>query len=147
MLLNKLKLNDLWDNQLSANRKFYQATINNRLKNYFREQWIESAKCSNKGLNYLELSLFNCERKPYLNFIMNDRSVNKMLKIRTGNHTLSTEVDRYRNRKTYEECICQACDTNRIEDLYHVFVECPKYSKFRLDSNFYWTAKNQNFIT
>ena len=116
-LLHKLKLSDLWDNQLNANKLHYQKMINNRLVDYFRELWIDSAKSSNKGMNYLELSLFNCDRKPYLNLIMNDRSVNKMLKIRTGNHRLSTKIDRYRNRKTYEECICEACDTNKIEDL------------------------------
>ena len=38
--------------------------------------------------------------RDYLNLIMNDRSVNKMLKIRIGNHTLSSEIDRCRNRKT-----------------------------------------------
>ena len=53
------------------------------------------------------------------------------LKLRTGNHTLSTEVDRYRSRKTYEECICNACDLNQIEDLHHVIVECPKYNEIR----------------
>ena len=38
--------------------------------------------------------------RDYPNLIMNDRSVNKMLKIRIGNHTLSSEIDRCRNRKT-----------------------------------------------
>ena len=32
---------------------------------------------------------------------------------------------------SYEECICEACDTNNIEGLYHVFVECPKYTEHR----------------
>ena len=59
------------------------------------------------------------------------RSVNKMLKLRTGNHTLSTEIDRYCNRKAYEECICKACDENKIEDLYHVIVECSSYADIR----------------
>ena len=57
----------------------------------------------------------NCEMKNYLNLVVNDQSVSKMLNIRTGNHTLSVEIDRYRNRKTYEECICKSCDEEKIE--------------------------------
>ncbi len=141
-LLEELKLNELWDDQTNANKLKFQQIITTRIKDYFREKWIDSAKESKKGLNYLELSLFNCEIKSYLNLIIDDKSVNKMLKLRTGNHTLQTEVDRYRNKKAYEECICKACEDNKIEDLYHVIVECPKYLKIRVDKiNFVLNCK------
>ena len=132
-LLEELKLEALWTNRNNYDQHSYKVIINTRLKEYFREQWIESAKHSHKGLDYLELSLFDCEMKKYLNFIVNDQSVLKMLKIRTGNHTLSVEIDRYRNRKAYEECICKSCDEEKIEDLYHVIVECPKYNRMRIN--------------
>ena len=54
-----------------------------------------------------------------------------MLKIRTGNHSLSIEIDRYKNRKTYEECICKSCKEQEIEDLYHVVVKCNGYEEMR----------------
>ena len=76
--------------------------------------------------------MFNCDIKPYLNFIMKDGSVLNMLKLRTGNHKLSIEVDRYRNRKAYNECICSACNTGEIEDIYHVLVKCSEYLDIRL---------------
>ena len=98
-LMYKLRLEELWINQHKIEKNIYKKSIDIRLTEYFREEWINSAKHSRKGLNYLELSRFNCKLKPYLNFIANDKSVEDMLKIRTGNHSLSTEIDRYRNRK------------------------------------------------
>ena len=69
----------------------------------------------------------------YLNSVpgLNDKSIGHILKLRTGNHTLSVEVDRYQNRKTYDECICNSCDKQEIEDLFHVLVVCPKFSDLR----------------
>ena len=130
-LLQELNLENLWMNQDKENAVNYKFIINTRLKEYFREQWIQSAKHSHKGLNYLELALFNSELKSYLNLIINDQSVLNMLKLRTGNHTLSVEIDRYRNRKTYEECICNLCNYGNIEDIYHVIVICPRYDQMR----------------
>ena len=130
-LLYDLRLGKIWENQNDNNSNNFNITIKSRLNAYFREQWIKSAKHSHKGLDYLELAAFDCHMKPYLNFVMKDKSVISMLKLRTGNHKLSIEIDRYRNRKAYNECICQACDTGKLEDIYHVMVECPKYSDMR----------------
>ena len=54
-----------------------------------------------------------------------------MLKIRTGNHTLSVETDRYKNRKTYQECVCKSCKEQEIEDVHHVIVKCDGYKEMR----------------
>ena len=137
-LLHELKLEKLWENQSNDEKLNYNSIIKTRLTEHFREQWIKSAKHSHKGLDYLELTLFNCDMKSYLNFIMEDKSVLSMLKLRTGNHKLSIEIDRYRNRKAYQECIWNACNIEKIEDIYHVLVECPKYSDLR--------SKKLNFL-
>ena len=78
---------------------------------------------------YLELSRFEPNIKAYLNFIVSDKSVGyrPMLQVRTGNHTLAVEIDRYQNRNTYEECICNSCKQQDIEDLFHVIVKCKGY--------------------
>ena len=133
-LLYELKLEDLWTNQSTidkSNYKRHQIVVNIRLMEHFREVWIKSAKHSHKGLDYLELSMFNSEMKPYLNFIINDKSIIQMLKLRSGNHTLSVETDRYRNRRSYNERICNLCNTQKIQDVFHVIVECPKFEKQR----------------
>ena len=82
-------------------------------------------KNSHKGLDYLELSQFDCNIKMYLNFIMNDKSVLQMLKIRTANHTLAVETDRHGHRRDYEDRICNLCNTDDVQDLFHVIVKCP----------------------
>ena len=133
-LLYELKLEQLWRNQENINKqniKNYKWIIKTRLKDHFRELWIKSASHSHKGLEYLELARFDCDIKPYLNFITCDKSVIQMLKLRTGNHTLSVEIDRYQNRKMYNERLCTLCDTQNIQDLYHVIIQCPKFNKSR----------------
>ena len=134
-LLHELKLEQLWLNQDNIDRNNYKVhkwTVKTRLIDYFREQWINSARNSHRGLDYLELSRFNCEIKPYLNWITCDRSIIQMLKLRIGNHVLSVETDRYKNRKLYNERLCNLCNTHKVQDLYHVFVECPKFIDTRL---------------
>ena len=130
-LLYKLKLEDFWTQQDDAKRTTWKLHINKRITEYFREEWINSAKHSHKGNNYLELARFEPHLKDYLNFVVKDKSVGYMLKIRTGNHTLAVEIDRYKNRKTYEECICKSCKQQEIEDLYHVIVKCQGYNELR----------------
>ena len=105
--------------------------INIRLTEHFREIWIKTAKQSHKGLDYLQLSMFNYEMKDY---IMNDKSIIQMLKIRTGNHTLAVEIYRYGNRREYDERICNQCDMHKNQDLYHVIIECPKFSEQRSEN-------------
>ena len=41
------------------------------------------------------------------------------------------EIDRYKNRKIYEECICKSCNGQEIEDLHHVIVKCKGYLELR----------------
>ena len=130
-MLCDLKLEDLWSNQVTHEKNNYKQKIDTRLKEYFREKWITSAKLSNKGIDYLELALFDCETKQYLNYIMSDKSVNRMLKLRTGNHILSVETERYRNRKAYNERLCNLCEMEKVQDLYHVIVECPRFVDVR----------------
>ena len=146
-LLYELKLEDLWINQTNIeklNYNSYKNIINIRLTEHFREIWIKSAKHSNKGLDYLELSLFNCDMKHYLNFIMNDKSVIQMLKLRTGNHILIVETDRFKNRRTYNERICNLCSMQKIQDLHHVIIECPKFSEQRSKLLKFLTLGNKN---
>ena len=89
--------------------------------------------------------MLNNELKPYLNFTLSDKSVANMLKLRTGNHTFSVEIDRYRIRKTYDECICNNCGEEKIEYLYHVAAECQKYANLRNDLDFLQNTNKSEF--
>ena len=82
--------------------------------------------------------------KHYLNFIMNDKSVIQILKLRTGNHILFVETDRYKNRRTYNERTCNLCSMQKIQDLHHVIIECPKFNEQRSQLLKFLTLGNKN---
>ena len=132
-LLFTLNLQQLWFNQNECDKNSYIRIVNERLHNFFREEWINSAKISHKGLYYIEMCRFDNNLKPYLN-MMSDISeeTSIMLKFRTGHHKLMAEIGRYGNRLEYEECYCPFCP-ERIEDIYHFLVECPNYNYLRED--------------
>ena len=147
-LLLDLSLEEIWKKQNDineTNHKMHKKTIMISLTEYFRDKWIKSAKHSNKGLDYLELSKFNCERKRYLNLIMNDKSVINMLKLRTGNHSLLVETKRYGNRKEYHERICNLCNLDKVQDLHHVINECPKFEEERKKYIRFLTSNNNKY--
>ena len=63
-LLRELKLGELWLNQENINDGNYKAhklIVKTRLIHHFRELWIDSARHSHKGLEYLEMSRFECD--------------------------------------------------------------------------------------
>ena len=96
-LLDDLESHHIWNSQKSidkTNYKMYKNIINARLIEHFRVQWLKSAKHSHKGLDYVESCLFDCNLKHYLNYTINDKSVVKMLRLRTGNHKLAVETER-----------------------------------------------------
>ena len=52
-LLHKLQLEELWIKRYDVERTTFKYTINKTLTEYFREEWINSAKHSHKGNNYV----------------------------------------------------------------------------------------------
>ena len=130
-LLMKLNLSNLWENQLYCNKNKFIKIADERIRCFFREEWINSAKNSHKGNRYLELCRFDNDLKSYLctaSEMSEDMLI--MLKFRTGNHKLMAEIGRYGNRRDYEECFCPHCP-DEIEDTYHFLVQCSHLSKLR----------------
>ena len=125
-------MNEIWNNQSNDIELKHKRNINNRLTDFFRESWINLAKRSHRGFNYLEMTRFECEMKSYLTLpTTNNEIITPLLKMKTGNHKLMTEIGRYGNRKEYDECYCISCDEEKIEDLYHFMVDCVKYKTIR----------------
>ena len=127
-LVHKIDLKNIQSMEYSGKSK---KIIDNALIEYFRREWIDSAKHSVKGLRYLELCRFQCQLKPYLAISNSRNKICSVIKLRTGNHTLAAEVGTYQNRSTYKDCICKFCDLNKIEDIFHFIVECPCYNDER----------------
>ena len=129
-----VRISKLFDKVNCSEIKSFECTgkskklIANALIEFFRKDWIDSAKHSNKGLMYLELCRFQCELKPYLMDGGDKIRINNIVKLRTGNHTLAAEVGTYQNRNTYRDCVCKLCDQEETEDIYHFIVACPAYN-------------------
>ena len=130
-IFTKLNLEEVWNLDNLVDHVNYNRIFDNTLIEYFRQEWIKSAKNSNKGLNYLELCRFECNPKQYLNVTGGLRQTIPILKMRTGNHALAAEVERYKNRKNYQDRLCSNCDNNEVEELFHFICRCPLYSTVR----------------
>jgi len=122
--LQKLQNIDIYD-------KRYKTVVNNRLTEYFRSEWINSAKNSNKGLRYLELCRFQSDMKQYLCLVDEKIKTDNILKLRTGNHTLAAEVGTYQNRSTHDDFTCKLCENDVTEDIYHFVSICSRYNAER----------------
>lgn len=108
-LLNKLNLEELWNNQDFIEKKEVFKIIDERLNSYFREEWIKSAKHSHTGLNYLEMCRFEHDTKTYLNLSVKFKDVITLLKMRTGNNDLAVTTGSYKRRLEYADRLCNTC--------------------------------------
>ena len=90
--LKKIDLENIWNIQNTLNRKSFLINLKIRLMEYFRTQWITAAKNSHTGLDYLELTQFECNLKHYLFFNLDLHEVKEILKLRTVNHDLAVRL-------------------------------------------------------
>ena len=132
--LNTLDLEQYWVNQENINPKLFKIILKTRLNEYFGTQWINTAKNSHTGLDYLELVEFDCQMKNYLNLKTENKEINALLKLRTGNHHLAVRTGCYRDKLIYEERICKLCNLIKVETVYHFMIECPRYADLREQS-------------
>lgn len=130
-LLIKLNLVELWNNQVDIEKKKALKLIDQRLSDYFREEWIKSAKQSHTGLKYLELCLFDNQMKKYVNLHAKFKHILTILKLRTGNSELAVVTGSYRSKLNYYERTCMICNNDEIEDIFHFMTKCSVYHELR----------------
>ena len=64
-------------------------------------------------------------RSKYLDLIKNERHHQAVAKLRSSNHKLRIETDRYHLPKIPENLrICQLCSSNKVENEIHFLFEC-----------------------
>ena len=69
--------------------------------------------------------------KNYLNLNVNHKAIHAFLKLRTGNHHLAVRVDCYKNKQIYEKRLCELCNLDKVETVFHYMAECPLYDVIR----------------
>ena len=109
--------------QYENDRNISKILGDKRLNECFREEWINSAKHCHKGRNYFKLARCEPSLKVYLNFCCKWEIYWTHVENKNWQpYTLSVKVDRYQNRKTYDEFICKSWDQMSIKNLCHIII-------------------------
>ena len=83
-----------------------------------------------KKLNFYSTFKANVSRSEYLDLIENEKHHQAVAKLRSSNHKLRIETDRYRLPKIPEDLrICQLCSSNEVENEIHFLFECDTFFK------------------
>jgi len=147
-LLKQINLSHLWldQNSLEINKRKCKIIVKTRLMEHFRAIWINDTKKSRTGIDYLELSQFDCSMKSYLTLNLKLNIMAPLLKLRCRNHDLAVKTGCYRNRLSYDERLCSLCDDRTVETVYHFICKCALYNDIRLHfTPFFVDISKQDF--
>ena len=93
------------------------------------QDWHTEITQSRKALHYRHFkTLLNVETYLKLDILLKFKIA--FSRFRCSAHNLLVETGRH-NNISYEDRICTLCDTQSIEDEYHVFMKCPFYNNLR----------------
>ena len=86
-------------------------------------------------------------RSNYLHLVKNERHRQAVANLRSSNHKLSIETDRYHLPKISENLrICQLCSSNKVENEIHFLFECNLYKNLRQHFSQDVEAKYSKFV-
>ena len=110
-----------------------------RVIDCFIQDWYRSIESSAALEEYKHFkNHFGYE--PYLDILSNNYRF-FLTRMRLSSHSLRIQTGRYgRNKIPRNERICQCCNTNDIEDVFHFICICPSYDRLRkkyLDKKYY----------
>ena len=125
-ILFKCGLGYYWLNQKVENEQLFLSTVKQRLKDIYKQEWNANIQgtSDNRLYKYLK-SDFSFEN--YLN-LPNLHLRNSLSKLRLSSHLFNVERGRWNNLPLMNR-VCDLC--NVLEDEFHVFIECPRYKRFR----------------
>ena len=84
---------------------------------------------SYKKLNFSSTFKSDVSRSEYSSLIKNETHRQAAAKLRSSNHRLRIETDRYHLPKIPENLrICQLCSSNKVENEIHFLFECNLYN-------------------
>ena len=78
-----------------------------------------------KKLSFYSTFKTDVSRSEYLDLIKNEKHRQAVVKLRSSNHKLRIETDRYHFSKIPENLrMCQRCSSNKVENEIHFLFEC-----------------------
>jgi hypothetical protein len=108
--------------------------ITNIITLKFKEyMWCDKELVDKRKLRYhKEVVNPNLEDQNYLSIFKSAKKKINIDKIRTNSHKLQSEIEHWTTPKTpWDERICHICDTKRVEDEKHFFLDFPAYTHIR----------------
>ena len=135
LILIKCGLNNIWESQDFINPKWLKATVKQKLKDLFINEWFSLVETSSNATFYrifktkFGFEPYICKQNKYLHYLVKFRTRNHRLPIETGNW----------NRTPLNERVCRHC-RNKLGDEFHYLFECNLFEEDRkkyLKSYFY----------
>ena len=106
---------NIWNDQSMTNEKVFFATFEQRMKDEFIQKCFTDIRDSDRCRLYIEVkTVFGCES--YMNY---------NIRLRISSHKFLVERARWLKVKVpYTQRTCTLCNSNDIEDEYHVTLVC-----------------------
>jgi len=136
-------MSNIWQNQDCISKNWIVLSIEQKLKDQFRQEWFANVNQSSKGLCY---KLFKTELK-FENYItvLSLKNALKLCKFRCGNHRLPVETGRWQNVQRQER-LCHLCESADIGDEFHYVMSCPFFKKERYKYLPHYCCTNVNIL-
>lgn len=109
--------------------KFHLPKIEQRLKDQFKQN-LNCSLTSYEKLSFFRQVFVPSTRPPYIDICKDKTERSIISKLKLSAHTLAIEKGRYKNIERTNR-VCLSCDGGHIEDEYHFFSVCPRYSSLR----------------
>ena len=130
-LLCSIGMGEVWYNQGVGDNRLFLYTFKQRLKDTFQQEWNSRLVLSPKARFYRVIKANFCSSM-YLDKVNVKSHRIAMSKFLTSSHVLRIETDRWKRPEPTpsEERFCYRC-LNKVEDEYHMVMECTLYSTLR----------------
>ena len=121
-MLNSMGMGYIWNIQKVENENEFLKSFKLRLKDMYKQQWNSEISNTTDGRLYKNIK-HDFEFENYLQLPKYLRT--SISKIRMSSHLFYIERGRWSNIDRQHRT-CELC--NKIEDEYHIFIECPRFN-------------------
>ena len=132
LLLYSYGFGYIWEEQHVDDHRAFIKIFRERMRDCYLQNW-NTMKIETSKLALYSLYKYKFETEPYLTLNIPIRLRKYLAKFRTSSVNLEIEIGR-RHNTPREDRLCKLCgETNlfKIEDEFHVLLECPTYNSLR----------------
>ena len=134
-------MSNVWENTNLFPKNWIVASIEQKLKDQYLQEWLNEINTSSNGLCY-RIFKTDLEFENYLS-LLSQNFLFTFCKFRCGNHRLPVETGRWHNTPRTDR-LCILCDSSDTGDEFHYIFSCDYFKKERKQylSSFYCNNVN-----